>query len=200
MKDSIQSNFYDNLQRARDLAQVYLDTQTLNKQSPSLYDDDILRAAVVFLHATLEDILRGTFKLLIGSKGPLLWKKIPLYGYTDRNQPKGFTFENLESFKELKVQELFDKSVDEYLNYNNYNKIQDICTMFQDLDINNGQFKEIFPLLEKMIERRHNIVHRADRQGTLEELNFNLTPISYTELLTWINNLDKFGEKLLGSI
>ncbi|TGN13335.1 HEPN domain-containing protein [Leptospira bandrabouensis] len=200
MKENIQSNFYDNLQRARDLAQVFLDTQTTNKTTPSLYDDDILRAAVVFLHATLEDLLRGTFKFLIGNKGPHLWKKIPLIGLTDRNQPKGFTFENLEGFKELKVKELFDKSVDEYLNYNNYNKISDICSMFKDLDINYEQFNETFPLLEKMIQRRHNIVHRADRQGALEELNFYLLPISYTDLIEWINNLDKFAVILFKSL
>ncbi|WP_157356595.1 HEPN domain-containing protein [Leptospira vanthielii] len=200
MKENIETTFQTNISRVRTLISFYSSSQSGNSQNPSLADYDILRSAIVFLHATFEDLLRGVYKWKLSMQGGEKWKKIPLYGLSDKNQFKAFSFEDLYAHKTLSIEELFNKSLEEYLKYTNYNKIEDVVAILSDIGIDKSIFEALFPDLLKLFLRRHNIVHRADRKGTLDNLTTDLTPISDWEVNQWLNTVENFGKLLLDEL
>ncbi len=74
MKEAVATRLQWNLDRVKHLVAVYGQLEQASGR-PTVQQADILRAAVVFLHATLEDFLRGLldteFVLELGLTGPL---------------------------------------------------------------------------------------------------------------------------------
>lgn len=200
MKDVIKTTFYYNLQRVRDLTQLHLALQSIPGQNSILYSEDVLRAAVVFMHASLEDLLRGIFKWKIPDRGIDQWNKIPLKGHSNRNQPKPFGLGSLFEYRTLTVDEIFRQSIEEYLNYTNYNKVEDIVLLFSEVGILKDSFEVFFPQLQEMMDRRHQIVHRADREVVLNSPDTELKSIEYTKVISYIENLDHFGETVFAVV
>jgi hypothetical protein len=200
MKEIIKASFFNNIQRVRDLTQLHLALLAFPAQNSILYSEDVLRASIVLMHATLEDLLRGLFKWKIPEKGVEQWNKIPLIGISDRNQPKNFLLGNLQAHRSKTIEELFLLSVDEYLNYTNYNKVPDIDILFKDVGIESKSFDEFYGLLGEMMERRHNIVHRADREHPLDANGSSLARIEYTTVVAYLENLVGFGERVFEKV
>ena len=69
MRDLIKTAFYTNLQRVRDLTQLHLTLQSFPSQNSILYSEDVLRASIVLMHATMEDLIRGLYKWIMPKRG-----------------------------------------------------------------------------------------------------------------------------------
>lgn len=51
--------------------------------------------------------------------------------------------------------------------------------------------KKLFTTLEKMISRRHNIVHNADRNYSSDRETYSVMTIKLTDVKKWKNSVDK---------
>jgi acid stress-induced BolA-like protein IbaG/YrbA len=94
-REEIGLRFQSNLERVRGLVTLY---ETLAPEKPGRRPvpfTDLLRAAVVFLHATLEDLLRSTLEWKLPSAPGDLLKGIPLTGMTDQK----FTLSELAEYR-----------------------------------------------------------------------------------------------------
>lgn len=196
MIEPIKTSFYNNLQRVRDLTQLHLALQSFPAQNSILYSEDVLRASIVLMHASMEDLIRGIFRWIMPTRGAEEWNKIPLKGLDNRNQPKAFLLGKLFEYKTMSVHEVVHSSIEEYLNYTNYNKVEDIVSVFIDLGIDKTQFQDNFQLLNEMMGRRHKIVHQADREVDLNSPEQSLRSIEYTLVVAYLENLSEFGEKI----
>lgn len=122
--------------------------------------DDILRAALVFLHATLEDFLRSVlaWKLPESSRDEI--DNIPLLGQTQKT-PEKFTLGSLVTFKDLSVDKLIRKSIHDHLDkWVSFNNVAQINSALRTCGIDLGSFD--YRTLGSIMLRRHEIVHRAD--------------------------------------
>jgi len=197
MKEIITRNFFSNIQRVRDLTQIHLQIEANPTQYSLVYAADVLRAAVMLLHATLEDLLRGLYRWKLPDRGAEQWSKIPLKGLANGNHPKPFHFGNLKDYSEITVKDLLNQSLDEYLNYTNYNRIEDITTLLSEIEIDKEAIETYFPDLMQMMLRRHNIVHRADRERGQSESVSGILEINYSVVIGWLETVEKVGEKIL---
>src|SRR5688572_17484721 len=110
MLDKIKENLKHNLDRVESLVATYEshpDAQGGGRKAVEVLD--ILRAAVVLLHASLEDVLRSVayWKLPFACADVL--NAIPLKGYGPH--PKKFSLGDLADFRGMMVDEVFTQSV-----------------------------------------------------------------------------------------
>lgn len=162
MADAVNRMFY-NLSRTQNLCKIYKDSSGGKKGRKSVHAADLLRAAVVLNHAALEDSLRtiSSYFIPLGDKESI--NKIPLSGINNSGRPEKFHLGELLNFKEDSVSNIIQRSVNEYLERLTFNNLADVSTALISFGLEVKKFEDFFPDIEKMIKRRHQIVHRGDR-------------------------------------
>jgi hypothetical protein len=166
MLDQIRYNLAQNLARVENLVKTYeTHPQAQGKGRKSAELLDILRAAVVLLHASLEDVLRSTAQWKLPNAPSETLDEIPLVGLGPN--PKKFLLGDLATFRGKVVDEIFAASVAAYLEKSNYNNVGEIATVLNGMKVDVTKVSGTFPRLQELMERRHQIVHRADRQSSV---------------------------------
>jgi hypothetical protein len=160
--------------------------------------DDILRAAVIFTHATLEDFLRTMASILLPEANKDALEKVRLKG---SNADK-FTLSELIQYKGKLVDEVIRESVEEYLERSTFSRIDDIIDLMRRLGFKESEYKNqaLFAALGNMIKRRHQIVHRADRPDISGLVEQPAQAIAAHEVLEWIEATQQFIMNVLDII
>jgi len=163
MLEKITDNLNHNLARVESLVATYEshpDTQGQGRKGVEVLD--ILRAAVVLLHATLEDVLRNIAYWKLPLAGSDVLNTIPLVGHGP--SPKKFLLGDLSEFRGSTVANVFTASVNAFLEQSNFNNTDEIAGILIAVGVGPETVNGTFATLQTMMERRHQIVHRADRQ------------------------------------
>ena len=191
MKDKIKNRLDKNLNRARNLVDIF-ENYAPNK-TKKVNDTDILRAATVFLHATLEDFLRSiaTWKLPLAS--PKILNDIPLLG---KGKDLKFSLGDLASKRSMKVDKLIKLSVDEHLERSNYNNVGDISHLLEAIGIKVKKVNGTFNNISELMKRRHQIVHRVDRRPKTGKA----VSLTKDDVNRWISVVKKFTGNVLDEI
>ncbi len=198
MLEKIRDNLEHNLARVESLVRTYEnhpDAQGQGRKSTEVLD--ILRAAVVLLHASLEDLLRGIayWKLPTASQNVL--NNIPLVGHGPT--AKKFLLGDLAAFRGRTVDEVVTQSVNAYLGQSNYNNTDDIASLLTSVGVNVAQVNATFGDLQALMDRRHQIVHRADRQmQVIGSGDHEVRGINKDTVRGWANAVDQFSKALFG--
>lgn len=186
-----------NADRAFTLIELYAKLQRDANYSSQQGADDILRASVVFIHATLEDFLRTLALQLLPYASERALSSIPLSGFGPGNRVEKFSLGQLARFHGKSVDEVIATSVQNALANSNFNSVDDIAHLLLNLDINIDQVQEGFPKLQEMMERRHQIVHRADRieeNATSDQIIADIDP---KDVLRWMRAVTEFVSGVL---
>lgn len=166
MIDEITALLDANLERVDNLISLY---GPPNNRKRIVKYTDILRSALVFLHARLEDYLRT---LLIWRIDGFDEEILNRFSFNDgENQSTGkITLGGLLRHRHKRIAELIFESVSRHLeenqSFSNLGKVKKSlkwCGISKE-EIENHDFGK----LHEMIERRHNIVHKADREDMIE--------------------------------
>ncbi len=124
-------------------------------------NQDILRLCVVYLHASSEDLLRNVyFYHITNSDHSNLLGKIPLFE-SDGKKEK-FNFQDLKYFKNYTIEEIMNKSCEEYANRLTFNNTNDIISVFNKFNVSTEKIKHLLPQVQEIFLRRHLIVHNLD--------------------------------------
>jgi len=125
--------------------------------------EDLLRAAVVFLHATVEELLRGLATAYLPLAGEDALNKVPLAGSNDSLRPEKFFLGRLSKYRGKTVDQLIDDSIHDHLERRTFSSTAEIAALFEQLGFEiDDRLREIFMRISALIARRHQIVHRAD--------------------------------------
>ncbi len=154
------------------------------------YADEILRISVVFIHASLEDFLREFVRIRFKENPLKIIDEVPLVGFSPISRPLKFSLKNLIKHKRKTVEGLINESIDEYLDRISFNSTTDIANALKKSGIDISKLRKYFSQLNEMIERRHRIVHRADRIGIPG--NTELCSINSTSVEDWVKAVCAF--------
>jgi hypothetical protein len=147
----------DNLKRVGDLIKLAQNAGLAQRTK-----EDVLRSAVVFLHATLEDFLRYVgFKYLPTASEAVL-DKISLVGNSDVLRAEKFFLGKLARHRGKTVDGLIAESVNSYLDKISFSEPGDISRLLECCDIRLEHVRQFYPAIGELMIRRHQIVHRAD--------------------------------------
>jgi hypothetical protein len=149
-----------NMARVENLIQIFDDLRSDNAKS-----QDILRAAVVLLHASLEDALRQ----LLLYRMPKAPQDLLTRFFSDRRDPKNpkpekMNIGDLSKFHKMSVEKEIARLMKEKLEHSNYNHTRDVVDTLVTLGFKEETVKKLFGQVEAMMLRRHQIVHRSDRK------------------------------------
>ena len=123
---------------------------------------DILRAAVVFLHATLEDFLRYVGETYLPASSEEVLNRVALLGTQEVLRPEKFFLGKLAQHRGKTVDQLITESVNAYLDRISFSDTMDISNLLEGAGIAVETVRPLYPKLSALMTRRHQIVHRAD--------------------------------------
>ena len=165
MEQRLLDRIDSNLSRVSNLVELY---KPSGQGRQPTQKTDILRAALVLLHASLEDFLRSLMVSKASQFDKVTLDKFPLLGSRNRNAQK-FTLGELLAHREKSVEKLLTASVEDnlqkYGSYNDLGEVKDVLIKCGASPANVNDFD--FGELPQMFARRHRIVHHADRNETL---------------------------------
>jgi hypothetical protein len=160
---------------------------------------DILRAGVVLLHASLEDVLRGIAEWKLPTAAKDVLDHIPLVG-TGPLAKRIFLGE-LAAHRGKTVDELIRSSVEEYLLRSNYNNTREVSGFLESVGVDVSKLNSRFKGLEEMMNRRHQIVHRADRQQHVSGSgDHTVRALNKYTIRTWIDDVQSFATDLFAQL
>lgn len=186
-----------NLARAHNLVSIY---QVLAGPQPgrrSVVHTDVLRSAVVLIHASLEDFLRSLARTYLPVAAPEVMNTIPLKGLGRGGRAEKILLGNLDQHRGKTVDELIDESVEAFLERSNYNNATEIAALLESLGVDVEPCRRFFPELDKMMARRHQIVHRADCTSETGKGRHQARSLAVTTVEKWINVVSSFQGAVL---
>ena len=191
MLPEIRNNFDDNLARVKNLVDVYATKISgAGKGRRPVMSTDVLRAATVLLHATLEEFLRGISRWKLPKSGEEALDRIPLAGL---DSDAKFKLGKLSSHRGKSVDDLIAESVNLYLQRSNYNNTSEISSLLTSIDIDCKKVEHLYPTISVFLDRRHQIVHRADRDENQGSGHHRATSIAVKTVNKWIVSVVQFA-------
>lgn len=178
--------FVQNLARVSSLINLY---EFLTELDKGMSESDVLRSAVVLLHASLEDLLRSIASAHLPRTDNEFIQKIPLAGLPRSGK---YTIGDLVQHRGKSVDQVLDESIDQWLDKHSFNHTNDIRGMLTELGMPVDYFSATYETLDRMIERRHLIVHRADRTG-----DGSVAGITPEDVTSWVDNVLEFMRRAI---
>lgn len=146
-----------NLGRVQQLIVLYESAGSTGSPTTS----DVLRAAIVFLHATLEDVIRSTLELRLPTASP---DHLAMLGFAVGDKTKErISMSELAKHRGKSVDELIAERIEAHLGESNFNNPRDLVHALERCSLEPSLLDPYRTELAAMMRRRHLIVHRADR-------------------------------------
>lgn len=189
-----------NLGRVRHLVATYQRLYGKGRGRRTVAQTDLLRAAVVFLHATLEDSLRTVAGIYLPSASTEALDEVPLAGST-ASRAENFRLGRLVKHRGKTVDELIVESISEHLRRSSYNDTNDIMALLKKLDLPPvDEVTRTLPDLQELMRRRHQIVHQADRVDTKGRGMQRAASIGTQAVERWTAAVSDFGQALMAHV
>lgn len=179
--------FDRNIDRVKCLCALYNSLKTnAIKESKGYKFTDILRSAIVFLHSSFEEyfrnVLRGVLPVACTRED---LQKIPFTTKDGKHIDK-LTLSDLLQYKGKTVDDLVADFIGDTLDTTSFNNYSDIVNWTRKIKVNLTSFTSQ-EKVEKLIKRRHKIVHEADNNKTDKMDNaYSLTAIQESVVKEWI--------------
>ena len=200
MLDKIHYDLQENLARVENLVKTYEthpDARGRGRKSAAVLD--ILRAAVVLLHATLEELLRSVAYWKLPTAQASVLNEIALVGFPQNS--KKFFLGDLSPYRGKSVDDILIASVNAYLEKSTFNNRRDIITLLDHVGIDVTKVNATFDELQNLMERRHQIVHRTDRQSKVAGRgDHEFRGIHKDTVRAWATAVNQFGLALFSEL
>lgn len=162
--------------------------------------EEMLRAAVVLLHAALEDLLRSIEEQWWPTASADAYEAIRFTapGGDARSKKDKFTLKDLASWRSRSVDDVFSVAIEAHLAQSNYNNVADVKAILNRTGLQAGWVDQDGGPLSSLMTRRHRIAHRADRnfagRGHASE------PIAHGTVVAWADVVEAFGRRVLAEL
>lgn len=194
--EDLRVDFESNIDRVRNMLALY-STLSSGQGRTSVVNADILRSAVVFLHATLEDLLRtiAENRLPAVASAEVL-DTIPLV--VGGKVKEKFSLGALVQYKEVSVKDVISQSITAYLERSSYNNVNEIASLFASIGLSNTVLlRGKGAMLTAMMRRRHWIVHRTDKNQKTGPGQHRALSLSKGSVEDWVRTVESFGMEVL---
>ncbi len=199
-KQDIQQRFDANLGRVAALVALYR-AAAAGRGRPAVAEADVLRAGVVLLHASLEDLLRSVAELLLPARPAAVFAKweIGLPSAPDKRVPK-LSLEELLAFRGQQVDDVLAFAIQQRLEHANYNSFHEVARAVDEVGLDPAPLRSLQPALDAMMKRRHHIAHRADRNAETGRGQHLARHLADTTVETWLAAVRGAGGVLLAQV
>lgn len=143
--------------------------------------DDLIRSAVVFLHATVEDLLRTVAEIRLPLRPPGCLEQIP---WLNTDGALKASLSTLANHRGRSVDDVIKECVHAHLARRSFNNTKDVVALLKQCGISKSgkAWDAMLKALSEITARRHQIVHRADLDPSTGK---PVAPISYNQAIAW---------------
>jgi hypothetical protein len=187
-EDLLQARFRLNMQRIAGLTALALPAGGPPTAGAIIGEDvraDLFRTIVVFLHATYKDVPRTAARQRLGDATPKVLEDIPLVGTTKVGRAEKFHLGTLAAHRDKTVDHLIRESVQDYLNRESFGSCANVEEIFRQIGLGTQPFKPLYADLDRMMKRRHRIVHQADLPSPHDTSSSPWTVVDLFHLGLW---------------
>lgn len=191
----IRRRFQRNIERCQGILDSIWYSDEFEEGYSSEVQDDLARALVVYLHASLEDLLRT---ILIQH-----YRRNPTKLLTDHNHSKEIPdraelWKTLSEFESSGTVETFiDHWIRKILGKESFSNQSQVAGFLKVTGFTIEDQEVYMRLFEALIQRRHDIVHNADLNPN--EANHEPAEIDLYVVEEWMNAVQGFGEQVIGA-
>ena len=190
--DETYSRFKDNLKRVETLVQIYTFVAGGGQGRRRVNMGDLLRAAVVFLHASLEEYIRELIQERLPDASAESLDDVPLVGISNHGRPEKSFLGKLVPHRTKSVQEVLDESVGAFSNTLTVNNSGDLAALLRRISLQPDQLNSQFASLDELMSRRHHIVHQADLNEQTGLGHHRARSIGTGKVNEWITSVRNF--------
>ena len=194
--------FEDHLARAESLVEQFVTVYEARRGrgAPTTSEMDVLRAAVVLLHAALEELARSCQEYLLpefGGADVLNAVPFPLLG--DRTAEKIGLGTLQDEYGRSTVGELVAAAVRRRCERSSYNNLEQLARAFREVRVE-VEFAGTGSDLAALMSRRHQIAHRGDRPPFRAPGARRVQPLARGQVETWIAAVRAAGAAILPAV
>jgi hypothetical protein len=197
--DFTNGEFSQNLQRADNLIRASRAIENSNFDDDQL-SKDVLRAAVVFLHSSLEEVIRNLYTHRVWDISAEHLNNIPFLDHDSSHRAKPFSLGDLKNHKGRFVDTIITSSLEKYLDTSTTNNSAQLIEHLKRVNIDHAPFSDFYASLDSLMKRRHQIVHQMDRINVLDPQKDPVTDIDLVTVMNWRNTLNNFFGTLIGIV
>ena len=147
----------------------------------------MLRSAIVFLHSSFEEYFRNVLRDVLPAT--CTQEDLQKISFTtkDGKHIDKLTVSNLLQYKGKTIDDLVADFIGDTLDTTSFNNYSDIVNWAQKIKVDLSSFTSQ-DKIEKLIKRRHKIVHEADNNKT-DKMNktYSLTAIQESVVKEWLD-------------
>ncbi len=194
---TLENRFDANLDRVRSLVVLYDRVTGSSSGRPSVQESELLRAAVILLHAALEELLRDLAEWRLPAASTEVLSQIPFVGGEGRRTT--LTLGDLMAFRGRPVEDVISRSVVAYLGRSSYNNPEDIAKLLGQIGLSQTSRGQLMDSpargLKALMSRRHQIAHRLDRNDATGRGHHAALSIGKMIVEKWIGYVRQFGKE-----
>ncbi|WP_238912282.1 HEPN domain-containing protein [Achromobacter xylosoxidans] len=195
MYDFTNGEFAENMSRVSNLIAASKDLVS-QKASDIEPANDVLRAAVVFLHSSLEEIIRNLYLHRLPSAGTESLNRVPFAAHEPSHRPKSIQLGDLLEYQGQFIDNVIRKSINQYVNTLNINNASQLVDCLKLAKVPHEDLRRFFEPLDSLMKRRHQIVHQMDRTNELDPLASPVASIDANIVDSWRAALNGFATAL----
>lgn len=199
----VRAIFNSNVARCADLLESYDALTGTGAGRRPVGAVDVLRSAVIFLHASVEELLRSVERIRL-PKGPTEGLRFLRFAprvvtLQDESKEK-LTLAELAEFRGHTVDDVLANSIERHLERSNYNTVDEVAAALVRVGFNVAILGSTGARLASMIKRRHWIAHRADRNAASGSGHHAAQSLSRKTVEVWLEAVSEFGENVIGQL
>lgn len=180
--------FDRNIERVKSLCALYNSLKAKDaKEGKDFKFTDVLRSAVVCLHSSFEEYYRSVLRDVMPSSCTQEdFLKFQFVSKDGKHFDK-IPVSSLLLYKGKSIDSLITDIIGETLDVTSFNNYSDIVNWAQRIKVDLSEFRSQ-EKIEKMIKRRHRIVHEADNNKANTPDNvYSLSAIQESVVVEWIS-------------
>jgi len=183
INDATWQRFEQNLERANGLLNLHAYFVQHRRGRPPAPMSDLLRAATVFLHASMEEFFRSLAAQYWPESSGRVLNDIPL---VSQGPATKFTLEALAAHRGKTIESVIHESIDAHLQNVSFSTTREVAGLLQGIGVDMQHIVSLFPELQELMDRRHHIVHRADRLDVRARGQHRTKSISVSQVNRWL--------------
>jgi hypothetical protein len=192
--------FRTNLDRVGNLVSIYQELRRPGAGRRSVKAADTLRAAVVFMHSALEEVIRNLYLWKLPDAEGSALDEIPLVGLAPNQRVTPFLLGKLAPHRGLFVHNVIRDSITAYVDQMNVNNTNELAGCLRLVGLDPTAYADYYPQLQAMMKRRHQIVHQMDRNHDVGTGRHRAQSISVRQVHAWRNNLHLFVHAAVATV
>lgn len=160
--------------------------------------DDILRSAVVFLHSTIEELVRNLFIERLPNQERAILDEIPFSVHASSHRAKGIMLGELaREYNGIFIENIVLDSINSYVNSMNLNDTTQLSVQLKKVGIDISKISSEFQSINGLMKRRHQIVHQMDRSNSLDPDTYPISEIHESLVVSWRNSVQRLLKSCL---